>query len=77
MSTEHPSAGTPPVERTVACPTCRAPTRYVPENRWRPFCSARCRGIDFGAWASEDFRVPAVTPPNELGPLGDGERGSW
>ncbi len=48
--------------REVLCPTCRQPTLFEARNRWRPFCSARCRGLDLGAWASEDYRVPA-TPP--------------
>jgi len=48
--------------RRVPCPTCRQPTLYAPENRWRPFCSARCRGNDLCAWASEDYRVPAAPP---------------
>ena len=29
-----------------------------PDNKWRPFCSERCRIIDLGAWASESYRVP-------------------
>ena len=33
-------------------------TLYSPENRWRPFCSERCRMIDLGKWASEEYRVP-------------------
>ena len=52
-------------ERTVACPTCQQPAIYGPGNRWRPFCSARCRGVDLGAWASEQFRVPAEAPPED------------
>ena len=28
------------------------------------FCSARCRGVDLGAWANENYRV-AVTPTSE------------
>jgi len=48
--------------RIVTCPACKRPTRYAPENRYRPFCSARCRGIDLGAWANEDYRVEAKTP---------------
>ena len=40
--------------RTVKCPQCGAPVRWVPENRFRPFCSERCKQIDLGAWASED-----------------------
>lgn len=45
--------------RTVPCPGCRQPAVYAASNRWRPFCSERCRLADLGAWASERFRVPA------------------
>jgi uncharacterized protein len=45
--------------RLVPCPTCGNPTPFEPANRWRPFCSERCRSVDFGAWASESYRVPA------------------
>jgi endogenous inhibitor of DNA gyrase (YacG/DUF329 family) len=31
---------------------------WVPESRWRPFCSQRCKMIDLGAWATERYRVP-------------------
>jgi len=44
--------------RTVACPHCGAPAAWIPENRYRPFCSERCKLIDFGDWAMEKFRVP-------------------
>lgn len=54
----------PPAARTVACPTCKGPSRYAPDNTYRPFCSARCQNVDFGAWASEQFRVEAE-PPRE------------
>jgi hypothetical protein len=27
------------------------------ENKWRPFCSERCRTIDLGNWAAERYRV--------------------
>jgi hypothetical protein len=45
--------------KRVACPTCARPAVFAPTNRWRPFCSERCRNIDLGAWASERFRLPA------------------
>ena len=54
---------TPP--RQVACPACRGPSLYGPQNPWRPFCSERCKQMDLGAWASEDFRVPAEAPPED------------
>lgn len=46
-------------ERLVPCPTCRAPAPFGERNPWRPFCSARCRSVDLGAWASEGYRVAA------------------
>ena len=48
----------------VPCPTCRGPSVFAPNNRWRPFCSERCRNADFGAWASERFRLAAEAPPD-------------
>ncbi|HEX6018838.1 MAG TPA: DNA gyrase inhibitor YacG [Burkholderiaceae bacterium] len=47
----------------VPCPTCSRRVAFSPANRWRPFCSERCRSIDLGAWASETFRVPAALTP--------------
>lgn len=46
----------------VRCPSCGGPSRFHPSNPWRPFCSARCKGVDLGAWASEDYRMPAAPP---------------
>lgn len=48
--------------RTVRCPACQGPSLFAPENRWRPFCSERCRNRDLGAWADEQFRIPAKPP---------------
>jgi endogenous inhibitor of DNA gyrase (YacG/DUF329 family) len=43
--------------RLVKCPTCRTATPWQ-ENPYRPFCSARCRLIDLGAWVEESYRIP-------------------
>lgn len=51
--------------RLVRCPACGGESLYAPSNPYRPFCSERCKNMDLGAWASEDFRVPAETPPQE------------
>jgi len=48
-----------PAGPIVACPTCKGPSRFAPSNAWRPFCSEGCKTIDLGAWATEQFRVPA------------------
>ena len=55
-------------ERRVPCPRCKQPALYAESNRWRPFCSERCRNLDLGAWASESYRVPDETPPDEPAP---------
>ena len=51
--------------RTVPCPTCGGGSVFSPANRFRPFCSARCKQIDLGAWATEEFRVPSEAPPED------------
>jgi hypothetical protein len=42
----------------VPCPRCGARTEYSPANKWRPFCSERCRLIDLGKWAADEYRLP-------------------
>ena len=46
--------------RTVRCPTCQGPSVWSAENPYKPFCSERCRLIDLGAWANEEYRVPVA-----------------
>ncbi len=60
MSSEAPRAAA----RTVACPTCGKPVLWEAGNRFRPFCSERCRMIDLGAWAAEEYRVPEPSKPS-------------
>jgi uncharacterized protein len=50
--------------RTVRCPTCRDATPWE-GNRFRPFCSERCRLVDLDGWFGERFRIPGepVAPP--------------
>ena len=54
-----------PASRIVTCPSCGGPSVYAPDNRFRPFCSERCKNADLGAWASESFRMPADAPPDD------------
>jgi endogenous inhibitor of DNA gyrase (YacG/DUF329 family) len=49
--------------KSVPCPRCGASAPFSPDNAWRPFCSERCKMIDLGAWASEDYRIPAPPEP--------------
>ncbi len=60
---------TSPGPRTVRCPVCGKPVKWVPAEKWRPFCSERCRLIDLGDWASEAHRIPGE-PAGEAWPAG-------
>lgn len=42
----------------ISCPNCGKKGTWQPENKFRPFCSERCKLIDFGDWAAEKHRVP-------------------
>ena len=64
---DSPSPSSTPPERVVACPGCGRPAVFAPRNRFRPFCSERCRLIDLGEWARETYRVP-VAPDDEAPP---------
>jgi uncharacterized protein len=58
--------------RYVACPTCGAKVAWTAENRFKPFCSERCRMADLGAWANEEYRVAG--PPEDPGELPESDR---
>ncbi len=53
--------------KTVPCPTCGNPSPFSKANPWRPFCSERCKLIDLGQWATENYRIPVEgdTLPDE------------
>ena len=59
--------------RTIRCPGCFGPSVYSAENTFRPFCSARCKNNDLGAWASEGYAVPADPDPDLPEPDVDGD----
>lgn len=48
----------------IRCPICRKETAWR-ENPFRPFCSERCRLIDLGKWASDEYRIPGGEKPPE------------
>ncbi len=51
--------------RIVPCPTCKKPGSWSAGNRFRPFCSERCKLIDFGAWANEEHRIEGAETQDE------------
>lgn len=48
--------------RIFPCPRCGEPSQWE-DNPYRPFCSERCKLIDLGAWANEDYRLPTQDAP--------------
>jgi endogenous inhibitor of DNA gyrase (YacG/DUF329 family) len=49
----------------VDCPTCGKKVEWIEQNKFRPFCSDRCKQIDLGAWAEEKYAIPAVSTPEQ------------
>jgi uncharacterized protein len=43
-------------KKIVSCPVCGQDSIYAPSNPYRPFCREKCKLMDLGAWANEDFR---------------------
>ena len=39
------------------CPRCEKVTSNKKENKFRPFCSEKCKLIDFGTWANEENSI--------------------
>lgn len=46
----------------IRCPQCGKEMLWDTRNRYRPFCSERCKLVDLGKWANEDYRVEQREP---------------
>jgi uncharacterized protein len=40
----------------IICPVCRKKTTWE-ENPYRPFCSERCKLLDFDKWVDEEYTI--------------------
>jgi uncharacterized protein len=58
-----------PAPQAAACPICGKPATA----HHRPFCSARCRGVDLGRWLKGTYVVETDEPPDD--DPGQDERG--
>ena len=43
----------------IECPTCDKAVAWISSNKFRPFCSDRCRLIDLGEWADGNRAIPS------------------
>lgn len=56
----------------VECPTCQKKIAWVSEEKYKPFCSERCKLIDLGEWASNSrFIVGEEKPLTDKNPDDD------
>jgi len=60
----------------LLCPTCRRALEWSEAFPERPFCSARCRLIDLGAWLAERHAIPGepsdvLEPPQAAADSGE------
>lgn len=42
----------------VSCPTCQEKIEWCAQQKFKPFCSERCKLIDLGEWAADEKRIP-------------------
>lgn len=66
-------SATGPKPRLVTCPQCGIAVAWDSGNKYRPFCSERCKMIDLGAWATESYRIPVEEDNDQLDEDGPAE----
>ena len=52
-------------KHNICCPTCHKQDTWSKENKFKPFCSDRCKLIDLGEWPNESRKI-ASQPIDEL-----------
>lgn len=55
---------------TGRCPQCSTPAALDSSNGFRPFCSERCKLLDFGAWIEGRYTIPAVDDDGDADEIG-------
>jgi uncharacterized protein len=48
----------------MKCPICK--TKVELTDPFMPFCSARCKDVDLGNWATEKYVIPEPLGPDEI-----------
>ena len=51
-----------PAYASKSCPICGKPAA----ERFRPFCSGRCKDVDLNRWFSGAYAIPAAESADEL-----------
>jgi len=48
----------------IRCPICKSEVNWE-GNKYRPFCSERCKMIDLGSWMMEEYVVEGADSEDE------------
>mgnify|MGYP006363903313 FL=1 len=51
------------MSQSFPCPRCGEVSTWE-NNEFRPFCSDRCKLIDLGAWANDEYKRPTQEAPS-------------
>lgn len=51
---------------SVKCPKCEIQVEWIETNQYRPFCSERCKNMDFLGWANEEHQIPGSPTYDDL-----------
>lgn len=54
----------------LTCPQCGQVIDASPANRYRPFCSQRCKLVDLGSWLDESNHI--ADPDGSVDPMAVG-----
>ena len=63
----------------MKCPMCNEPALRTSSNRYRPFCSKRCKLIDLSKWFGGEYAIagpPVEMPDFDAAVAYEGEGGS-
>ena len=52
--------------KTMRCPACSTELVYSTKNPFRPFCSERCKNMDFTQWADEGHLIAGSNEYDDL-----------
>jgi endogenous inhibitor of DNA gyrase (YacG/DUF329 family) len=58
------------MDQARLCALCR---RHRQDERWRPFCSERCRNEDLARWAEGRYRIASDPVPTADRDADDGD----
>jgi endogenous inhibitor of DNA gyrase (YacG/DUF329 family) len=50
--------------KKIHCPICGKKNTWNSQNKFKPFCSHRCKLIDLGEWANDSRKIAGNEPVN-------------